>query len=74
MLNKEYLNEDETSTIYIHDFFMYGMYSEQYNRVGVGKVKWQNDQNDQTKLSVKVQEIISLMQCCHLSHMHEMRL
>ena len=32
MLNKEYLNEDDRRTIYMHDFFMYGMYSEQYNR------------------------------------------
>ena len=32
MLNKEYLNEDYRRTIYMHDFFMYGMYSEQYNR------------------------------------------
>ena len=32
MLNKEYLNEDDTRTIYMHDFFMHGMYSEQYNR------------------------------------------
>ena len=31
MLNKKYLNEDDR-TIYMHDFFMYGMYSEQYNR------------------------------------------
>ena len=31
-LNKEYLNEDDRRTIYMHDFFMYGMYSEQYNR------------------------------------------
>ena len=27
MLNKEYLNEDDRGTIYMHDFFMYGMYS-----------------------------------------------
>ena len=27
MLNKEYLNEDERRTIYMHDYFMYGMYS-----------------------------------------------
>ena len=32
MLNKEYLNEDDRKTIYMHDFFMYGMYSGQYNR------------------------------------------
>ena len=32
MLNKEYLNKDDRRTIYMHDFFMYGMYSEQYNR------------------------------------------
>ena len=32
MLNKEYLNEDDRRTIYMHDFFMYGMFSEQYNR------------------------------------------
>ena len=32
MLNKEYLNEDNRRTIYLHDFFMYRMYSEQYNR------------------------------------------
>ena len=25
MLNKEYLNEDDRRTIYMHDFFMYGM-------------------------------------------------
>ena len=31
MLDKEYLNEDDRRTIYMHDFFMYGMYSEQYN-------------------------------------------
>ena len=27
-LNKEYLNEDDRRTIYMHVFFMYGMYSE----------------------------------------------
>ena len=32
MLNKEYLNEDDRRTICMHEFFMYGMYSEQYNR------------------------------------------
>ena len=32
ILNKEYLNEDDRRTIYMHDCFMYGMYSEQYNR------------------------------------------
>ena len=32
MLNKEYLNEDDRRTTYMHDFFMYGMFSEQYNR------------------------------------------
>ena len=32
MLNKEYLNKDDRRTIYMHDFFMHGMYSEQYNR------------------------------------------
>ena len=32
MLNKTYLNEDDRRTIYMHDFFLYEMYSEQYNR------------------------------------------
>ena len=32
MLNKESLNEYDRRTIYMHDFFMYGMFSEQYNR------------------------------------------
>ena len=32
MFNKEYLNEDDRRTIYMHDFFLYGMFSEQYNR------------------------------------------
>ena len=32
MLNKQYLNEDDRRTIYMHDFSMYGMYSEQNNR------------------------------------------
>ena len=32
MLNKEYLKEDDRRTIYMHDFFMYEMFSEQYNR------------------------------------------
>ena len=32
MLNKEYLDEDGRRTIYMHDFFMYGMFYEQYNR------------------------------------------
>ena len=32
MLNKNYLNEDDRRTIYMHDFFLYGMFSEQYNR------------------------------------------
>ena len=31
ILTKEYLNEDDRRTIYMHDFFMYGMFSEQYN-------------------------------------------
>ena len=32
MLNKEYVNEDDRRTISMHDFFMYGIFSEQYDR------------------------------------------
>ena len=32
MFNKEYLNEDDRRTINMHGFFMYGIFSEQYNR------------------------------------------
>ena len=70
MLNKEYLNEDDRRTIYMHDFFHVWKFSEQYNRLTLAyllfrKQFWNLDTSGHFWMEMHITVILKLTICTH---------